>query len=143
MGDVSRISPAEASLKMKEGYLYVDVRSEPEFTEGHAAGAYNVPLMHMGESGMTPNPDFMRVMKANFASETKIIVGCKGGGRSIRAAQALIAEGYTNVVDQRAGWNGAHDAFGQITEPGWSRVHLPTEAGAPEGRGYPELQKKA
>lgn len=142
MSDATRISPKEAHEKMSEGYTYVDVRSVPEFAEGHPAGAFNVPLMNMGPGGMTPNPDFLRVMQAAFAKDAKLIVGCKAGGRSLRAATALAGEGFTDILDQRAGWDGARDAFGQLAEPGWSRASLPTEAGAPSGRAYADLEKK-
>ena len=69
-------------------------------------------------------------MKAAFPSDAKIVVGCKAGGRSLRAAQALVAAGFTNVVDQRAGWDGARNPFGQVTEPGWAAAGLPREDGA-------------
>jgi rhodanese-related sulfurtransferase len=143
MSDVKRIGPQEAFESIQAGYTYVDVRSEPEFGAGHAAGAVNVPIAHMGGGGMTPNPDFVRVMEAAFAKDAKIIVGCKAGGRSLRAAQALLAAGFTDVLDQRAGWAGARDAFGQVSEPGWLRAGLPTEAGEPSGRTYADMRKKA
>jgi rhodanese-related sulfurtransferase len=138
--EVTRVSPEEAHAKLQDGYVYVDVRSEPEFAEGHPSGAYNVPLMHMGSDGMTPNPDFLTVMKRRFASDARLVLGCKGGARSLRAARLLLAEGFVDVVDQRAGWSGAADPFGKITEPGWSRVGLPTETGAPEGRSFAHLK---
>ncbi len=143
MADPTRISPREAFEKMKEGFTYVDVRSEAEFVEGHPEGAVNVPVMHTGAGGMVPNTDFLKVMAATFPKDAKIVVGCKAGGRSLRAAQALGAHGYTNVLDQRAGWDGARDSFGQMTEPGWSRAGLPAEEGAPEGRAYADLRAKA
>jgi rhodanese-related sulfurtransferase len=143
MADPTRISPQEALEKMNEGYAYVDVRSEPEFVEGHPAGAVNVPIMHMDAGGMKPNPNFLRVMTSSFRKDAKIVVGCKAGGRSLRAAQALTAQGYTNILDQRAGWDGARDSFGQVTEPGWSRAGLPSEKGAPAGSAYSDMQKKA
>jgi rhodanese-related sulfurtransferase len=137
MTDIFRISPAEAQTKLEDGYVYVDVRTEVEFNEGHPAGAFNVP----GPAGQQPNPDFLRVMQANFATDARIVVGCRSGGRSLRAAKALVEAGYTNVIDQRAGWDGARDAFGQLTEQGWSRVGLPTEKGQPAGRSYADLTK--
>jgi rhodanese-related sulfurtransferase len=143
MADLTRISPQEALAKMNEGYVYVDVRSEPEFVEGHPTGAVNVPIMHMGAGGMTPNPDFLKVMTASFPKDGKIVVGCKAGGRSRRAAQALTAQGYTSILDQRAGWDGARDSFGQVTEPGWSRAGLPSETGEPAGRAYADLRKRS
>jgi rhodanese-related sulfurtransferase len=142
MSNPTRISPQEASAKLAEGWTYVDVRTVEEFAAGHPAGAVNVPLMLGGGGGMTPNPDFVRVMAAAFAKDAKIVVGCKVGGRSLRAAQVLAAEGFTQVVDQRAGWDGARDPFGQVIEPGWSRVGLPVEQGQPSGRAWADMKRK-
>ena len=142
MSDVKRIGPQEAFDSMKNGYVYVDVRTEQEFADGHAEGALNVPISHMGGGGMTPNPDFVPVMEKVLGKGAKIIVGCKAGGRSLRAAQALIAAGFTDVLDQRAGWDGARDPFGQMSEQGWSRANLPIERGEPMGRTYSDLKKK-
>lgn len=139
---MKRIGPQEAFDSMKTGYVYVDVRTEQEFADGHAEGALNVPISHMGGGGMTPNPDFVPVMEKILGKGAKIIVGCKAGGRSLRAAQALIAAGFTDVLDQRAGWDGARDAFGQMSEQGWSRANLPIERGEPMGRTYSDLKKK-
>lgn len=141
MTDIKRVSPQEAQALLSEGYVYVDVRSEPEFADGHPAGAYNVPLMHQGGGGMTPNTRFAEVMKARFPKDAKLVVGCKGGNRSLRAANLLAAEGYTNVIDQKAGWDGARDAFGKLTEPGWSPAGLPVEQGQPDDRSYAVLGK--
>ena len=141
MADPKRVSPAEAHALLSEGYVYVDVRTEAEFTAGHPLGAYNVPVMLAGGGGMQPNPAFVEVMRASFAKDAKIVVGCKAGGRSLRAATALLGDGFTNVIDQRAGWDGARDAFGQVTEPGWSPAGLPSETGEPAGRGYGSLSK--
>jgi rhodanese-related sulfurtransferase len=138
-----RISPQEAHVKLQEGYTYVDVRTEQEFEQGHPDGAMNVPILLAGPGGMSQNPEFAKVMAASFEPKSKIIVGCKAGGRSLKAAAALAKEGYTDVFDQRAGWDGARDAFGQVTEPGWSRAGLPVEAGAPSGRSYGDLKRKA
>jgi rhodanese-related sulfurtransferase len=82
-------------------------------------------------------------MKALFPLDAKIVVGCKTGGRSLRAAGALAAEGYTNVVDQRAGWEGSRDAFGKLTEAGWQPAGLPREDGSPAGRSWADVKSKA
>jgi rhodanese-related sulfurtransferase len=136
-----RVSPQEAQTLLADGYVYVDVRSEAEFAEGHPVGAYNVPLMHAGGGGMTPNPRFTEVMRARFPKEAKLVVGCKAGNRSMRAAVVLLGEGYTDVIDQRAGWDGARDPFGKLVEAGWGPAGLPNEKGAPEGRSYAALAK--
>ncbi len=139
MADIERISPVEASQKLADGWTYVDVRTTQEFEAGHPAGALNVPIAH--REG--PNPDFLRVMKASFPLDAKIVVGCKSGMRSARAAQALAAEGFTSILDQRAGWDGSRNPFGQVVEAGWVGAGLPREDGAPAGRSWAELQGKA
>ena len=93
---VKRVSPDEAlALMQEEGYVYLDVRSVPEFEAGHPEGAYNVPLLDMGPQGMTPNPAFLQVVQAHFPKDAKLVVGCKAGGRSLSAASLLEANGYT------------------------------------------------
>jgi rhodanese-related sulfurtransferase len=82
-------------------------------------------------------------MLAAFPKDAKIVVGCKAGGRSLRAAQVLSAQGFTNVLDQRAGWDGARNPFGQVTDPGWSRLDLPVEQGQAPGRSWSDMKKKA
>ena len=142
MTDPTRISPQQASAKLAEGWTYVDVRTPQEFEAGHPPAAVNVPLVDAGPGGMVPNPDFLAAMTATFPMGAPIVVGCKAGGRSLRAAQTLRGAGFTNILDQRAGWDGARDAFGQITEPGWSRAGLPVEEGQPEGRSWDDLKKR-
>jgi rhodanese-related sulfurtransferase len=127
---VTRISPQEAQAKMAEGYTYIDVRSEEEFADGHPEGAVNIPIAHQGPAGMTPNENFVAVLKAHYPPGSPIILGCRSGGRSMRAAEILMREGYTGLLEQRAGWDGARDAFGQLVEPGWSRTSLPSAKGS-------------
>jgi rhodanese-related sulfurtransferase len=138
---ITRISPQEASTKLAEGWTYVDVRTVEEFDAGHPPGAVNVPIALADGGGMVPNPDFLGVMEAAFAKDAKIVVGCKAGGRSLRAAHELMAKGFTSIVDQRAGWDGGRDSFGQF-EPGWSRVGLPSEQGQPAGRAWSDMRGK-
>ncbi|HEY6547543.1 MAG TPA: rhodanese-like domain-containing protein [Vicinamibacteria bacterium] len=133
---VKRVSPQEAlELMEKEGYVYVDVRSIPEFEAGHPTGAFNVPLAHLGPHGMSPNTEFLTIMERKFAKDTKIVVGCKSGGRSLQAAAVLLSSGFTTVIDQRSGFAGA-------AEPGWGPQGLPTSAEAPAEHTYAGLGGK-
>ncbi|MCS6797904.1 MAG: rhodanese-like domain-containing protein [Myxococcota bacterium] len=141
MSTIRRVSPREAhDLVQREGYVYLDVRTEEEFAQGHPKGAWNVPFLLSTPSGMAPNPDFLTVVRAHFDTSTRIIVGCAAGGRSARAAEALAQAGYTNVVDQRAGWSGCRDPFGQIVEAGWAAEGLPSATRAEPGRSHAELR---
>lgn len=137
---IRRVGPAEALARMGEGYVYLDVRSVPEFEAGHPAGAFNVPWAHPGPGGMTPNDDFVRVVLRRFGASARLVVGCQAGNRSMRAAEALIAAGVTDLYEQRAGWGGQRDPFGKLIEAGWERAGLPTETGSPAGRGWADLE---
>jgi len=138
---MKRISPKEAKALMDEGWTYLDVRSEPEFEQGHPAGAINIPLMHAGPSGMLPNPDFLQVVEAVLPKDARLVMGCQSGGRSLRAAQLLESTGYRQVVDQRAGYGGARDGMGRVMEAGWAAEKLPIETGKPAKRCYSDLSK--
>jgi rhodanese-related sulfurtransferase len=130
MTSIKRVSPVEAKRLMdEEGYTYVDVRTEVEFAAGRPAGAELVPWAFSGPTGMVPNPDFVATMEKTFAKDRKLVLGCRSGGRSLKAAQALVAAGFTDVIDQRAGWDGARNAFGQVSEKGWAAEGLPIEKG--------------
>jgi rhodanese-related sulfurtransferase len=136
-----RVSPPEAADLVKQGWRYVDVRSIPEFEQGHPKGASNVPLLHMQGGRMAPNPDFQRVMEANFPKDSQLVIGCKSGGRSAQAAALLEASGYTQIVDMRGGFGGERDSFGRVTTPGWAEAGLPVETVTP-GQAYADLSAK-
>lgn len=141
---VRRVSAEEADELMRsEGYVYVDVRSIPEFDAGHPEGAYNIPLLHATPSGMRPNGEFMGVVTGVFPKDAKLVLGCRSGNRSLRAAEALAAAGFSHVVDQRAGFGGARDAFGQVLEPGWTAAGLDVSLEARPDRTYDALRKRA
>jgi rhodanese-related sulfurtransferase len=114
------ISPAEALRKMQsEGFVYVDVRSEDEYAAGHPDGARNIPFMEA----------FVDNVSNAFAKDAKLILGCQKGQRSAMAAELLLAAGFTNVLNQHAGWDGARGAFGELIEAGWLRAELPQATG--------------
>jgi rhodanese-related sulfurtransferase len=135
------VTPEEAAALLAEGYVYVDVRSEPEFEAGHVPGALNVPLLHQGPAGMTANPEFLAVMQQAFAPEEKLVVGCKAGGRSKKAVDALSQAGFKDLADMSAGWEGSRDAFGRAV-PGWSKKELPVEQGKPSGQAYSDVKQR-
>ncbi len=139
---VKRILPPEALDLIKEGWKYVDVRSIPEFTEGHPEGAYNVPFMHRTGARLTPNPDFARVMEAAFDKQDRLILGCRSGGRSLRAAQTLTSMGFANVVDMHGGFVGDPGKPGSEAVDGWEPRGYPVTREAESGHSYSELEQK-
>jgi rhodanese-related sulfurtransferase len=139
---IKRITPDEAAELLGQGWTYVDVRSVPEFDQGHPEGAYNVPFLHRAGQGMVPNPDFMKVMQTAFPKDAKLVVGCRSGARSLRAAEALVAQGYQNVIDMRGGFAGELDAANRLACDGWQQRSLPISRTAQPGRAYRDLESK-
>ena len=138
-----RVMPAEAAALLEEGWTYLDVRSIPEYDQGHPVGATNIPLLHFQGGRMLPNSSFQRVVEATFPRDTKLVIGCKSGGRSLQAAGLLAAAGYTEIVDMRGGFGGERDALGRVSCAGWAEAGLPIATQAEPGKAYADLATKA
>lgn len=119
----------------------MDVRSEPEFEAGHPPGAYNVPLLHAGPAGLVPNPEFMDAMSRAFGKNEKLVMGCRSGQRSLRAAEMLLQAGYSDVANLFTGYEGSRDHFGRLT-PGWRPAGLPIETGKTPGYCYADAKTR-
>jgi rhodanese-related sulfurtransferase len=126
---VSPLTVEGAHAAQLDGATYIDVRSRTEFDAGRPAGAINVPLLdHDEDTGQqVPNPDFVRVMRANFPADARLLIGCQSGGRSGRAAQILEAFGFTNVTNVPGGY------------AAWEPSGLPVETATPPNRAYEDL----
>ena len=140
---VKRVTPPEAAELLGDGWVYLDVRSIPEFEQGHPTGAVNIPLLHAQAGRMVANPDFQAVVAANYPPDAKLVVGCKVGGRSLKAATLLEAAGYTSVVDMRGGYDGERDAMGRLSLAGWAESKLPCETACAPDKSYAALKSRA
>ena len=143
---MKELSPQEAYdlIQSDPEYIYLDVRSVPEFEAGHARGAINIPIMHITPGvGMTPNPEFASVVEAALAKDARVLIGCKTGGRSARACEVMSQMGYGDVTNIRAGFVGAMDQTGRVVEPGWSMLNLPNCAECSDDARYDALAAKA
>lgn len=129
MSHVKIVAPDEAAQLIEAGYTFVDVRTQTEFEAGHVPGSVNVPLNHQVAGRMVPNPDFMTTMTSRFGKDAKLILGCKSGTRSARAATLLREAGYGDLCDMSAGFDGKRDPFGRPM-PGWNDGNRPVERGA-------------
>ena len=140
---IKQISVSDAHVLQQSGSTYLDVRSTTEFSNGHPAGAVNVPIFEPDEDTgqMSPNPDFVRVMSAAFPTDAPLLVGCQVGGRAVQAAQVLASFGFTNLTVVRGGFGGSHDPLGRIVDKGWAEAGLPVAKGKTKG-AYQELRAK-
>jgi len=127
---IHRIEPEEAQafLDSGEGYTYLDVRTAEEFAAGHVPDSINIPILVRNPAGpgLQPNSEFLGQVQEKLAQDSKVITGCLRGGRSLKAAEILTENGYTNIVDMRGGYDGEVDPTGAVVFPGWARRGLPT-----------------
>jgi len=123
--------------------IYLDVRTEAEFAQGHPANAINVPVVFIkGPGQMELNGDFIEVVAKTLPREKKMVVGCLAGGRSQSACELLEAAGYTDLTNVRGGFGGVRDASGQIVTPGWLDSELPVSDEVGEC-GYQAMRRRA
>ncbi|HEY2732329.1 MAG TPA: rhodanese-like domain-containing protein [Polyangiales bacterium] len=135
------ISPEAAANALREqSAVYIDVRTVVEFELGHPEGAYNVPWSLARDLAGELNREFVPLIERHFRRHQRLIIGCQSGVRSAPASAALIAAGFEEVFEQRAGYGGRRDPFGRSIEPGWERSGLPTSTEAIEGRSYDALR---
>ena len=126
---VRDLSPQEAKelLDRSKDCVYLDVRTEEEFAEMHISDTLNVPFLHYDPAtGQTvPNKRFVQQVKASIALTTPVIVGCRSGGRSKVAGNALRAAGYRNLQNMLGGLAGSRNEAGDVVQEGWSALGYP------------------
>lgn len=76
-----------------ENVQLVDVRTPEEFAEGHLPNAINVNVMD----------DNFDAEMAKLDKEKSVMVYCKSGGRSAKAASKLKVQGFKNISDLDGG----------------------------------------
>ena len=142
---IKQITPQEAYdlLNSGEDCVYIDVRTEQEFSSGHPEGAVNIPIaLPDPAQGMVINKEFAQVVEANFLKDKKIILGCQAGPRSNRAADLLQGTGYQDVSSVSGGFGGMRDPSGRVIAPGWSSLGLPVSQENGDGVSYESLASK-
>jgi len=99
---ISVVDSNKFEQQMKESSSQiVDVRTPEEFKEGHITNAVNMNVT---------GDDFEKQIES-LDKEKPVMVYCKSGGRSARAASILKEKGFKNVYDLDGGiigWNKAN-----------------------------------
>jgi len=142
---IQEVTPQQAHdlLTADPDAVYIDVRTEREFVNGHPAGAVNIPVAFPDPArGMMMNADFVKVVEANFAHDKQIIVGCQAGPRSNAAAGLLQHAGFQDVSNMLGGFGGMRDQMGNVNAPGWVASGLPVSNDNGEGVSYASLKLK-
>ena len=90
------ISPekvAEILKTQKDSYIILDVRTKEEFDSGHLDSALLVPV------------DELETRYGELSKDKPIIVYCRSGSRSAKAAALLVSKGFSQVYDMTGGIN--------------------------------------
>ena len=128
---VKQIDPRQTydTLQKDANAVYIDVRTEGEFANGHVPGAVNIPVMSPDPMTrrMTPSPNFLNAVQSAYSKDKKIICGCQMGGRSQYAADQLVQAGFSDVSNMVGGFGGARDPMGRVVAAGWLQSDLPVE----------------
>ena len=90
---IDEIDPLEARRRRAAGSLLLDVREPGEHATGLPEGAIAVPRAQLEADPATWAPD----------RDAEVLLVCAGGRRSLLAAQALSAQGYSRVVSVAGG----------------------------------------
>jgi rhodanese-related sulfurtransferase len=128
------LTPQEAWAKLGTGAILVDVRTEGEWAHigiPDTKATENDPLfIQWNLAGGLPNPHFVEQLRQQAPEDTavELVFLCRSGVRSVAAATAATAAGYTsyNVLE---GFEGETDRFGERTVNGWKNRGLPTNLG--------------
>ena len=89
--DYVKLKPEKAKERIDSGdeIVIVDVRTTEEYGETHIGNAINIPLESIGMEKPEQLPDV----------EAEIMVYCRSGVRSKKAARKLLEMGYKNIED--------------------------------------------
>lgn len=86
---IKKVNSDEVRELLKEDAILLDVRSESEYNEGHIPNAILLNVSDVENKIKDISADY----------DQAIIVYCRSGNRSAKAAQTLIDMGYHNVYD--------------------------------------------
>lgn len=85
-------SSAASAVQPKAQPVWIDVRSEREYKDGHLPGAHNVEFDVIGKQIEALVPD----------RNTPVMLYCRSGRRAETARQTLLKMGYTQVENRGA-----------------------------------------
>lgn len=85
----SDISGVLTKELLANGGKVIDVRSQPEYRNGHIKNSINIPLAEI----------LTGAKKHGLQKDTPVILYCDSGARSASAKRFLIKEGYTSVYN--------------------------------------------
>lgn len=141
---ITQLEPreAKAAIDEAENAVYLDVRTEMEFAQGHPQGAINIPFAVPGAAGLMPNPDFLTVVQDVLPDKDQpVFCGCQVGMRSQMAAELMARAGYSKLVNVQGGFGGKVEN-GVLVVAGWRDSNLPVETEVNDANSYASLKSR-
>lgn len=129
-GYAGDVTPTEAWRQFQAGEAaLVDVRTAEELHwVGRVPGAAHVEWVIGREQKR--NERFLAELEALVTRDRPVLFLCRSGGRSVAAAKAATAAGYTSAWNILDGFEGPLDASKQRNKvAGWRQSGLPWEQG--------------
>lgn len=102
------VEEVQTILSDNPNQVYIDVRTEQEFLNGHVPGSINIPAFVMNHEigSMQPNlDDLLQQVETKFKKDHQLIIGCQMGGRSQAACEYLQGSGYENLCNVAGGFS--------------------------------------
>lgn len=103
------VTVSEAKDMIEKGDVFIlDVRTPDEFNAAHIEEAILIPIASLKNPPGEPELPDGELLKNRLAElpddkNTKILIYCKTGARSLNASKLLVNNGYTNVYNMEAG----------------------------------------
>ncbi|KAL6753632.1 Rhodanese-like domain-containing protein [Haematococcus lacustris] len=162
-GRVRNISAADVAALQKEGWVVLDVRPPTEQVKAQVEGGVHVPLFvpdsatdaaafikkatdfamgswWLGGTHYVSNPNFIAEVQAKVPKDTRLIVACQKGLRSLAACEQLARAGY-----QQLAWiNGGFDTAskGDIKTTTGTDIRYAGIGGLSEVIGWTQVQRE-
>ena len=114
-GDVMRrirgfhevVATDAVTLMNRQNAIYVDVREDKEYSDGHLLDSIHIPLGQLTD----------RIAELSEYKQQPIIVGCRSGNRSAMGCARLRKQGFEQVYNLKGGILA------------WQSANLPLESG--------------
>jgi sulfur-carrier protein adenylyltransferase/sulfurtransferase len=100
---IQEVTVQDLKAKQDDGeeFVLIDVREPDERAESHIPGSMHIPLGELPARLGELDPD------------AQIILQCHAGGRSAKATQFLMQQGFSDVANLTGGISAWHEAFGK------------------------------
>lgn len=100
---IREVSARDAVAHPEKGVVYFDCREPNEYALGHIPGAVFIPRGNLETK-----------VEAAISRDSKVLIYCATGNRSVLAADTMQQMGYEDVASMSGGFRGWVEAGGEV-----------------------------